>query len=103
MMALSTDSLPMLTLPTLFGARGSDYDGPKWTCGVQTLQRPCVIFSLGSNDVIDFETEVRVAGAFSKGASGKGVMLYKGLAMLRDDGDGRPRIPAPADVQVGWL
>ena len=33
-------------------------DGPKWTCGVQLLKQPCVLFSLGSNNVIDFESEM---------------------------------------------
>jgi hypothetical protein len=33
-------------------------DGPKWTCGIQVLKPPCVIFSLGCNNVIDFESEM---------------------------------------------
>jgi hypothetical protein len=33
-------------------------DGPKWTCGVQLLRHPCIVFSLGSDNVIDFEKEL---------------------------------------------
>ena len=40
---------------TLVPLRANGNDGPKWTCGIQLLQQPCVIFSLGSNDNIDFE------------------------------------------------
>ena len=38
--------------------RANGNDGPKWTCGVQLLQSPCLIFSLGSSNVIDFESEM---------------------------------------------
>jgi hypothetical protein len=36
-------------------------DGPKWTCGIHVFkQRPdkCMIFSFGSNNIIDFEVEM---------------------------------------------
>jgi hypothetical protein len=33
-------------------------DGPKWTCGIHLFKQPCIIFSLGCNNLIDFESEM---------------------------------------------
>jgi hypothetical protein len=38
--------------------RANGNDGPKWTCGIQLLKQPCIIFSLGCNNLIDFESEM---------------------------------------------
>jgi hypothetical protein len=43
---------------TLVPLRANGNDGPKWTCGVHLLHQPCVIFSLGSKGIMDFESEM---------------------------------------------
>jgi hypothetical protein len=36
----------------------ADYDGSKWVCGIQQLQAPCHVLSLGSNGNDEFEKAV---------------------------------------------
>jgi hypothetical protein len=41
--------------------RANGNDGPKWTCGIHMLdgnKERCLVFSLGSSNVIDFESEM---------------------------------------------
>lgn len=51
-------SIPCVSILLCLPRSPNRNDGPKWTCGVQLLQRPCVVFSLGCADIIDFEKEL---------------------------------------------
>jgi Methyltransferase domain len=46
---------PVISCPKNLVRYGSEGDGGKWLCGIESLKRPCSIISLGSFQVFDFE------------------------------------------------
>lgn len=46
---------PFVSCPKTLRRHGSEDDGGKWLCGVESLREPCSIISLGSHGQFDFE------------------------------------------------